>query len=131
MVILALLDMSSAFDTVDHDILLGLLCHKFKITGKVISWLESYLKGRTFAAKIKYANGGRCLMIYGVPKAQSWGLYYSFYILMIYLKLLLILMCSLTPMLTMFLCTSLLIRFIISLKHLKNWKNALMLLKYG
>ena len=46
-VILVLLDLSAAFDTVDYDILLGRLEHRFGITGKALSWLTSYLTDRT------------------------------------------------------------------------------------
>ena len=37
---LVLLDLSATFDTVDHDILLGGLEHRFGITGKALSWSE-------------------------------------------------------------------------------------------
>src|SRR6218665_1353768 len=45
--LLGLLDMSAAFDTVDHDILLRHLETSFGLTGSVISWLSSFLRGRT------------------------------------------------------------------------------------
>jgi len=45
--LLRLLDMSAAFDTVDHDILLRRLETSFGLTGSVISWLSSFLCGRT------------------------------------------------------------------------------------
>ena len=46
-VMLVLLDLSAAFDTVDHDIPLGRLEHRFRITGKTLSWFKSYLTDRT------------------------------------------------------------------------------------
>ena len=46
------LDLSAAFDTVDHDILLGRLEHRFGITGKALSWLTSYLIDRTQFVKV-------------------------------------------------------------------------------
>ena len=73
MVLLAQLDMSAAFDTVDHATLLDLLCQKFGICGTVLSWLESYLHGRTFSVKIQYVRGGRVLLIYGVPQGSILG----------------------------------------------------------
>ena len=46
-VILILLDLSAAFDTIDHDILIHRLRCRFKIDGNVIKWISSYLRGRT------------------------------------------------------------------------------------
>ena len=73
MAVLVLLDLSAAFDTIDHSILINLLQHKFGITGNVLQWLKSYSKGRTFSVKIKHVKGGRILMIYGVPQGSILG----------------------------------------------------------
>ena len=43
---LVLLDLSAAFYTVDHNILLERLLRSFGITGNVHRWLTSYLTGR-------------------------------------------------------------------------------------
>ena len=42
-----LLDLSAAFDTIDHDILLRRLEKRFSIKGTVNKWIESYLKINT------------------------------------------------------------------------------------
>jgi len=44
--ILALLDVSAAFDSVDHDILLLRLKNSFGTRGQVFEWLESFIRGR-------------------------------------------------------------------------------------
>ena len=44
MVMLVLLDLSSAFDTIDQDILLNKLLKNFGISGNALKWIKSYLK---------------------------------------------------------------------------------------
>ena len=41
-----LLDLSAAFDTVDHSILWSRLALRFGVNGQVIAWIESHLKDR-------------------------------------------------------------------------------------
>ena len=38
------LDMSAAFDTVDHDLLLDILHNKYSITDTALQWYQSYLR---------------------------------------------------------------------------------------
>jgi len=45
--ILVLLDLSGAFDTVDHNILLSVLHNHFSVTDVALDWLRSYLSDRT------------------------------------------------------------------------------------
>ena len=42
-----LLDLSAAFDTVDHGVLLDVLSSRFGVTDRVFEWFQSYLTGRT------------------------------------------------------------------------------------
>ena len=45
---LVTIDLSAAFDTVDHEILLNILKHKFGIEGKALQWFNNYLRPRSF-----------------------------------------------------------------------------------
>ena len=55
---LILLDLSVAFDTIDHNILLSRLKSRFAVTGVVLKWLGSYLKDRTQVVKIDVPLSG-------------------------------------------------------------------------
>ncbi|CAB4019895.1 Hypothetical predicted protein, partial [Paramuricea clavata] len=67
-VVLLLLDMSAAFDTVDHELLLQRMFKRFGIDGQVLKWFQSYLQNRTQGVVIdgvkSISNDLRC----GVPQ---------------------------------------------------------------
>ena len=44
---LVFLDLSAAFDTIDHDVLMDRLNNCCGLTGPALSWFSSYLRGRT------------------------------------------------------------------------------------
>ena len=67
-VCLVLLDLSAAFDTISHQILLNRLKYCFGVDGTVLNWLESYLTGRCQ----KVALGGENLTS-GVPQGSILG----------------------------------------------------------
>ena len=73
-VILLLLDLPAAFDTVDHKILLQTLSCRFGINGKALCWFKSYLENRKQVVNVKGATTScskdlRC----GVPKRSVLG----------------------------------------------------------
>lgn len=68
--ILLLLDLSAAFDTVDHSILLSRLSHRFEIRGTALEWFRSYLSNRTQFVNINGSTSERHVLQFGVPKGQ-------------------------------------------------------------
>jgi hypothetical protein len=72
-VILALLDQSAAFDTVDHAILLDRLEARFGISGSALAWLSSYLNGRRQSVSIGGISSVPTPVIYGVPQGSVLG----------------------------------------------------------
>ena len=73
LVALITLDLSSAFDTIDHSLLLLKLQNDFKISGTVLTWMKSYLTNRTFAVRIVNVDGKTYLLVYGVPQGSILG----------------------------------------------------------
>uniref|UniRef100_A0A3Q2VZM5 Reverse transcriptase domain-containing protein n=1 Tax=Haplochromis burtoni TaxID=8153 RepID=A0A3Q2VZM5_HAPBU len=68
--VLVLLDLTSAFDTVDHDILLARLEHVVGLKGNVLSWFKSYFSERSFSVTMgKYSSSSARLRC-GVPQGS-------------------------------------------------------------
>ena len=70
---LCLLDLSAAFDTIDHSILLHRLSTWFGFNGKVISWLTSYLSSRRFMVTINSTSSAQSSLNQGVPQGSVLG----------------------------------------------------------
>ena len=78
-VLMVLLDLSGAFDTVDHDILITRLKHRFGITGKALGWIQSSLCERSQFVRLGLGLGLPNL-ICGVPPGSVLGpILYSIY----------------------------------------------------
>ena len=67
--LLVLLDLSAAFDTVDHDILLSILANRFSIQGLALDWFRSYLANRTQT----FALAGKHTVSYSVDCSVPQG----------------------------------------------------------
>ena len=70
--ILVLLDLSAAFDTIDHDILLHRLQYVFGIQGTVLSWFRSYLTKR-FQIVFNSTRSGQIELCCDVPQSSVPG----------------------------------------------------------
>ena len=78
--LLVLLDLSAAFDTVDHRILLDRLQFDFGISGSALNWIESYLSNRTQRIYIDGVLSSNFNLKFGVPQGSCLGpLLFSLY----------------------------------------------------
>ena len=68
-----MLDLSAAFDTIDHGVLLDALEHQFGLAGRVLSWFGSYLTNRVQAVKIGQAVSSFIELVFGVPQGSVLG----------------------------------------------------------
>ena len=71
--LLVLLDLSAAFDTVDHNILINILESDFGICGDVLKWFRSYLTGRVQRVIVNQQSSKTFDLNYGVPLASCLG----------------------------------------------------------
>ncbi|GAA6088096.1 uncharacterized protein LOC116682632, partial [Tachysurus ichikawai] len=71
-VVLVLLDLTAAFDTVDHAILISHLQHVVGLQGAVLNWFSSYLTNRTFIMLNNYSSSDAPLSS-GVPQGSILG----------------------------------------------------------
>ena len=71
--ILVLLDLSAAFDTIDHHILLHRLEYLIGIKGTALNWFKSYLSDRFQFVHVNDKPSIRTKVSYGVPQGSVLG----------------------------------------------------------
>jgi hypothetical protein len=71
--LLLLLDLSAAFDTIDHQILLSQLRHTFGLDGPVWNWFESYLSERYQSVCVNGSFSEPIKLTCGVPQGSILG----------------------------------------------------------
>ena len=70
---LVLLDLSSAFDTIDHETMIDLLESQFGVTDKALDWIKSYLSNRKQRVDLDKNLSEVCDVNYGVPQGSCLG----------------------------------------------------------
>ena len=71
-VVLVLLDLSAAFDNIDHDLLLAEL-DRFGVRGNALCWFESYLTDRTQCVDVDGHLSCNIQLRHGVPQGSVLG----------------------------------------------------------
>ena len=67
---LVAIDLSVAFDMVDHDILLSVLEKRFGVQDTCLEWFRFYLNSRYCMVKIRNALSSKCQLNCLVPQAS-------------------------------------------------------------
>ena len=70
---LGLLDLSIAFDTVNHDILIQRLRISFGFDGVALQWIESFLSGRLQAIAFRGYTSAYLFVMYGISQGSVLG----------------------------------------------------------
>ena len=70
---LVLLDLSAAFDTIDHRVLLECLSSWFGFSDIVLEWFSSYLSDRLHSVKVGRTLSGQSRLLHGVPQGSVLG----------------------------------------------------------
>lgn len=71
--LIGLLDLSAAFDTLDHSILTERLKLTFGVTAFVLDWFEYYVHYRSQSANGDCFMSAPILFVYGVPQCSILG----------------------------------------------------------
>ena len=62
-----MVDLSAAFDTIDHDVLLEVLNNRFGLDGNTLGWINSCLRPRKFKVNIKQSYSEEIDVKFSVP----------------------------------------------------------------
>src|SRR6218665_414657 len=69
--LLAVFDVSAAFDTVDHQILINRLSVSFGLFGLPLDWITSFLAGRSSCVVLGTSRSPWALALFGLPQGSA------------------------------------------------------------
>ena len=72
-VVVLLIDLSAAFDTVDHQVLLKILHDDIGVRGIALKWFHSFLTGRSQRVQVGTSRSEPLDIIFGVPQGSVLG----------------------------------------------------------
>ena len=72
-VVFVMLDLSAAFDTTDHGILLSRLTHRLGVTRAALEWFRSYVSGRQQLGRTGSDTSSPMTVLFGVPRGSVLG----------------------------------------------------------
>ena len=70
---MVILDLSVAFDTMDHNILLKILESQFRATDTALKWFDNYLRPRSFKVCISDEYSESQQLSFSMPQGSSCG----------------------------------------------------------
>src|SRR5664279_4605630 len=70
---LVLLDLSAAFDTVDHNILFDVLTKRFGVQATAHGWFQTYLSDRSQCVRVDLSSSNPVILTCGVPQGSVLG----------------------------------------------------------
>ena len=72
-IVVLMIDLSAAFDTVDHGRLLNILCHQLNIKDVALKWFKSFLVNRTQRVLIGGSLSDQVFLKCGVSQGSVLG----------------------------------------------------------
>ena len=70
---LVLLDLSAAFDTIDHGLLFDVLEKRFGMSHDALKWMTSYFEGGTQTFRVGNEDSDPRTLMFGVPQGSFAG----------------------------------------------------------